>query len=165
MKKKNIIVLIFTILILSVGAYFILDWYQKEPINSHVDFKSYIGDEVDKGTKTYELDALIDKNQLKLELYKVTKTNRNLDLRNQRLIDKEFIYTTLDKSLTEDNKQIYYQYLFIFAQEEKNIDLTKLPETLKVRKKEIKAGYLYLIEGKFETAINMNELVKLIKVI
>ncbi|MEG0424055.1 MAG: hypothetical protein RR524_05810, partial [Erysipelotrichaceae bacterium] len=76
MKKKNIILVILCAIVFSIATYFVLEWYQKEPLNQHVDFKTYIGDEVDKGTKTYELDAFIEDNQLKLELYKVTKTNR-----------------------------------------------------------------------------------------
>ncbi|MEF9961501.1 MAG: hypothetical protein RR755_02525 [Erysipelotrichaceae bacterium] len=164
MKKKNIILVILCAILFSIATYFVLEWYQKEPLNQHVDFKTYIGDEVDKGTKTYELDAFIEDNQLKLELYKVTKTNRNLDLRNQRRIDSEFAYTSLDKAIIEKDKQTYYQYLLIFAQEEKLIELSELPETCNVKKKEIKAGYLYLIEAKHETAIDLKEIIQLIHI-
>lgn len=161
MKKHKIVSLILLIALV-VGAYFALDWYQKDPVNKNPEFKRYIGDKDNKTTATYELEAIIDDNKLKLELFKATKTNRNVDLRNQRQLNQEFVYTTLTKEIKQDDESLYYQYLFIFVQDEDLIDLSKLEDDFKVEDKEIKSGTLYLIEKVSEESINLNEIVKII---
>lgn len=147
-RMKNKLFAAFILLLVGCGVYFVLEWYQKDPINKNPDFIVYIGDKDNPDTNTYELNALSEKGKLKLSLYKITKTNRNLDLRNQRPLNQEFVYTTLNKDVKEENgRVITYQYILIFTQEKEDIDVSKLDiEALKYQNKEVKTGFLTLIE-------------------